>query len=106
VSTHRKELKEMWSFFQLRGLAEFGLGFVADRKRQCMALSRARDGLIIIGDERMGDNNESERFKAWQRLVGHHHRQNRLLRIQGDSQLLKTTFSILNYQEHKLTVKT
>ena len=81
---------------------EFGLGFVVDRKRQCETLSRTRDGLIIVGDERMGDNND----KTWQRFVGHHHRQNRLLRIQGDSQLLKTTFSIPNYQEYTLIVKT
>ena len=31
-----------------------GLGFVADLKRQSVALSQAKDGLIIIGNEGLG----------------------------------------------------
>lgn len=30
-----------------------GIGFVRDRNRQCVALSRAQDGLVIVGHENM-----------------------------------------------------
>jgi len=61
----------MLLFSQLqRPGGNFGLGFVADRKRQCVALSRARDGLVIIGDEKMGDNARPESFKAWKLIWG------------------------------------
>ncbi|KAK2777034.1 hypothetical protein FQN52_003261, partial [Onygenales sp. PD_12] len=43
----------------------FGLGFVADVQRQCVAMTRARDGLVIVGDVDMARRKTSSGFVAW-----------------------------------------
>ncbi|KKK27153.1 hypothetical protein ARAM_003618 [Aspergillus rambellii] len=51
-----------------------GLGIVADRKRTCLALSRAKHGLTIIGHERMGFAKDGFRqhvkyWAGWEAIV-------------------------------------
>lgn len=74
----------------------FGLGFVADRQRQCVAMSRARDGLVIFGDERMGDGNKASGFRSWKAAIDHHRQQGRLHRITGSHRLLEEALGIPN----------
>ena len=82
-----------------RPWGEFGLGFVADRQRQCVAMSRARDGLIIFGDQAMGDKYRTGGFQSWRRLVEHHRRTKRLHVIQGSRRLLEDKLDIPNSRD-------
>lgn len=61
-----------------------GLSFLHNKNRQCVALSRAQDGLIIVGDEHMGDGNMGAGYKIWNELIQSHASANRLIRVDGD----------------------
>ncbi|KAK2756578.1 hypothetical protein FQN54_005471 [Arachnomyces sp. PD_36] len=84
-----------------------GLGFITDIRRQCVALSRALDGLIIVGDEKMG-NLKSRRPSAgvdrWGELVNHHRYFNRLINVAGDYAMLYEKLSIPNAETYTLVV--
>lgn len=56
------------------------LGVVADRKRSCVGLSRAKSGLIILGNMRM-DEVRYPNFgcQAWRQIIDHHRVQNALM---------------------------
>lgn len=50
--------------------SQVGLGFVADRNRQNVALSRARNGLVVVGHQRMGRiQNGTTVWHCWENLV-------------------------------------
>ena len=52
-----------------------GLGFVADPKRMCVGISRAKNGMIIIGNMHMHDvPYVNLGARAWRSLIAHHRR--------------------------------
>lgn len=76
---------------------EYGLGFLSDRKRACVALSRARSCLVIVGDEKMGVGlhaGTSQGFLLWQRLVKQHRETSNLCHVQGTSRLVQQHLGI------------
>jgi regulator of nonsense transcripts 1 len=55
----------------------YGLGFLMDRKRVCVALSRAKHCLIVVGDAKMSWNKDGSLIRnegnlIWWRLTEHH----------------------------------
>ena len=53
--------------------AGYGLGFMTDMKRQCVALSRAKFGLVILGSRNMADvEHKTQGVKALQAVVSRH----------------------------------
>ncbi|KAK2756695.1 hypothetical protein FQN54_005141 [Arachnomyces sp. PD_36] len=73
-----------------------GLGFVADRQRQCVALSRAKAGLIIFGSEQMAGLNKSGGFRSWGKLIDDHRYADRLYSLSISDDYLRQTLSIPN----------
>lgn len=69
---------------------------MADRQRQCVALSRARDGLVIVSNQGMAGRNTSQGFLAWERLVDHHRTKGHLLVVDGADKLLWDRLGIPN----------
>ena len=54
------------------GGGPYSLGFLKDLARVNVALSRAKDGLIIVGSQTMCDGNKhSEIIQVWKDLIGH-----------------------------------
>ncbi|CAG8929996.1 unnamed protein product [Penicillium salamii] len=60
-----------------------GLGFLANTNRQCVALSRAQDGLLIIGNDHMGALRQGAGYKSWASLVSAHAVSGRLINRNG-----------------------
>lgn len=51
------------------GGGQYKLGYLADVLRMCIALSRARDGLVIVGSFHAGQcERESGQTRAWTRM--------------------------------------
>ncbi|KAJ5805202.1 hypothetical protein N7474_011089 [Penicillium riverlandense] len=87
----------------------WGMGFITDRNRQCVSLSRARDGLIIVGHETMGtiitDRGSGvsggQGTQAWGRLVKKHKDGNRLVYVRkADLAWLKKEIDVPNANQH------
>ena len=52
---------------------EYWLGFMADVNRACVSLSRARIGLVILGNQHMGEIRwRSEGSRTWATVVSRH----------------------------------
>ena len=52
------------------GGSKYALGFLKDLKRLCVALSRAQDGLILVGHRHMASSNyASQPIKAWTDVI-------------------------------------
>lgn len=77
---------------------KIGLGFVADRQRQCVAMSRARDGLIIVGNKRMGDGGQSSGQQCWKDVVNYFAGQRRLVSVPGNRTAIQERLNIPNPQ--------
>ncbi|KAL2701625.1 hypothetical protein AAEP93_005923 [Penicillium crustosum] len=76
---------------------QWGLGFITDRKRSCVALSRAQSCLIVVGFEKMGMATQvgsGQGFQVWERLVKQHEQTSTLCRVKGSSALLKQQLGI------------
>ncbi|CAG7976130.1 unnamed protein product [Penicillium salamii] len=65
--------------------SEGGLGFVQNMNRQCVALSRAQDGLLIVGHENMGKGKKGVGYETWNNLVRSHASGGRLVKVVGQS---------------------
>ncbi|KAI9838819.1 MAG: hypothetical protein M1837_002312 [Sclerophora amabilis] len=79
------------------GGEEYALGFVRDPNRQNMALTRARDGLIIIGNEDMTSRQYvSNGTKSWARLVERHQYDLTMWRVEASAMQARIRSSILN----------
>ncbi|KAJ5774538.1 hypothetical protein N7457_009434 [Penicillium paradoxum] len=63
---------------------EMGIGFVRDRNRQCVALSRAQDGLVIVGHENMAKWHEGHGYDSWKKVIRDHDTAGRLIRCVGN----------------------
>ncbi|KGO58028.1 hypothetical protein PEX2_084670 [Penicillium expansum] len=61
-----------------------GIGFVRDRNRQCVALSRAQDGLVIVGHENMAKGHEGHGYDSWRKVIRDHDTAGRLIRRVGN----------------------
>jgi hypothetical protein len=75
----------------------YGLGFLSDRKRACVALSRAQSCLVIVGYEKMGDGLQAgvgQGFLVWQRLVKQHRETSTLCHVKGNSSLVQEHLGI------------
>ena len=75
----------------------YGLGFLSDRKRACVALSRAQSYLVIVGYKKMGDGLQagaSQGFLVWQRLVNQHRQTSTLCHVKGTSSLIQEHLGI------------
>ncbi|KAJ6081056.1 hypothetical protein N7499_005930 [Penicillium canescens] len=76
---------------------QWGLGFITDRKRSCVALSRAQSCLVVVGFEKMGMATQVGSglgFQVWERLVKQHEQTSTLCRVKGSSALLKQQLGI------------
>jgi hypothetical protein len=62
-----------------------GLGFVADPRRENVALGRARHGLIIVGHNKMGSGPVSVGVKAWDACVKYHQDAGRMFGCTGQA---------------------
>lgn len=80
---------------------EFGLGFVADIRRQNMAMSRAKDGLLIVGHERMGGGNTSSGYRSWRSATDYFRDNKRLINVPGCRDLLEDKLKIPNSMEYQ-----
>ncbi|KAF3481353.1 uncharacterized protein GIQ15_04112 [Arthroderma uncinatum] len=76
---------------------DYGLGFVADLQRQCVALSRAKNGLVIVGNKMMVKSNKNSKVTcAWDDLVNHHRKCGRLIEVNGNRAALVAELDIPN----------
>lgn len=78
---------------------DLGLGFVADRRRQCVAMSRVKAGLVIIGNQAIGDKRQTVGFQSWKRAVEHHKKTKRLFVTTEGRGLLKNRLHIPNDED-------
>ncbi|KAL2834982.1 P-loop containing nucleoside triphosphate hydrolase protein [Aspergillus cavernicola] len=78
-----------------------GLGFLTDKRRLCVALSRAKDGRVVVGNSRMGDGRSSHGFQMYKRLVQHHKERDTLITERGDSAILRQRLDIPNDEEYQ-----
>jgi superfamily I DNA and/or RNA helicase len=65
---------------------QWGLGFLTDRKRSCVALSRAESCLIVVGFEKMGMATQvgaGQGSQVWDGLVKQHGQTSTLCRAKG-----------------------
>jgi hypothetical protein len=58
--------------------------FVRDRNRQCVALSRAQDGLVIVGHENMAKGHHGRGYDSWRKVIRDHDTAGRLIRRVGN----------------------
>ncbi|KAE8381602.1 AAA domain-containing protein [Aspergillus bertholletiae] len=72
-----------------------GMGFVADRQQQNVALTRAREGLVIVGHANMG-NSFSVAAQSWVKLINHYRERDRLISLNGNRQKLVSALKIPN----------
>ncbi|KAE8138859.1 P-loop containing nucleoside triphosphate hydrolase protein [Aspergillus pseudotamarii] len=72
-----------------------GMGFVADRQRQNVAITRARQGLVIVGHAGMG-NSSSAAAQSWVKLVQHYRENGRLISTKGNRHNLVNALKIPN----------
>ena len=64
------------------GGSQYPLGFLTDTGRMCVALSRAMNGLVMIGNENMATGkHQNQGVKGWQTLIDHHKKQGALGKI-------------------------
>ena len=64
------------------GGSQYPLGFLTDTGRMCVALSRAMNGLVMIGNEDMATGkHQNQGVKGWQTLIDHHKKQGALGKI-------------------------
>ncbi|PYI04107.1 hypothetical protein BO78DRAFT_409358 [Aspergillus sclerotiicarbonarius CBS 121057] len=73
-----------------------GLGHVADVNRMCVALSRAKGGLVVIGDHTMGGTASSRGFQLWRDLIQHHKSKNHLAIVDGSDKILREKLGLPN----------
>ena len=76
------------------GGPRYSLGFVANRERMHVALSRAQDGLVIVGDEDMGKQGVPARGELWRKLIQHHHHIGAFAQRQVDPRAMLQRLSI------------
>ena len=70
--------------------AGYGLGFMSQTNRACVALSRARFGLVILGNQNMGGVQwPSEGSKIWDKVVTSHRDSRGLLRVNVQDQVVE-----------------
>ena len=69
---------------------------MSDIHRQCVALSRARDGLVIVGDKNMGGQRQSTGFSAWRRLIRLHREKGCLIELPGTDDDLRRYLQVPN----------
>ncbi|KAJ5885199.1 hypothetical protein N7495_009709 [Penicillium taxi] len=79
-----------------------GIGFVQDCNRQCVALSRARDGLVVVGNEYMATGRYGANYDSLTRLIGEHGAQGRLIRAQGDRSQVFAALHIIEEEWEKV----
>ncbi|CAG7971446.1 unnamed protein product [Penicillium salamii] len=73
---------------------EAGLGFVQNVNRQCVALSRAQDGFVIVGHENMAKGKHGIGYEIWNNLVQSHASGRRLVKVGGKSEEVMTMMKI------------
>lgn len=76
---------------------EYGLGFITDHRRTCVALSRAQSCLVIIGFEDMGEliqPGAGQGFQLWERLIQQHKQSSTFCRAKGSSAFLEQQLGI------------
>ncbi|KAK2736890.1 hypothetical protein FQN55_001385, partial [Onygenales sp. PD_40] len=78
----------------------FGLGFVADVQHQCVAMTRARDGLVIIGDVDMVRRKTSSGFVAWNEAIIHLKREQCIISAEPGSKPLQKALNIPDPNRH------
>ncbi|KAJ5213195.1 hypothetical protein N7449_000364 [Penicillium cf. viridicatum] len=64
------------------------IGLVQNRPRQCVALSRAQYGLVVVGDEFMGKRS-GEGYTSWDNLIQNHIAVGRLIRRHGHRDMMR-----------------
>ncbi|KAJ5365511.1 hypothetical protein N7517_008397 [Penicillium concentricum] len=69
------------------------IGVFQDQHRQCVALSRAQDGLVVAGHEKMGKT-PGAGYKAWDNVIRAHERGNRLIQRMGYGDWITTHLQI------------
>lgn len=106
VDAAQEIVKELVIVSTCRHGGEFSLGFVTDRHRQNVGLSRARDGLLIIGDENMADKKMSSGYRSWRSAVEYFRDNRRLITVHGDRSVLEKRLRIPNDQEYALLSRT
>ena len=88
------------------GGSRYNLGFITNTERMHVALSRARDGLVIVGDEEMGKHGIHGRVGAlWGKLVDHHRRIGSLARLEVDPGWMHRRFDIPGEQYEPVPMK-
>lgn len=61
-------------------------------------MSRARDGLIIVGNKRMGDGGQSSGQQCWKDAVNYFAGQRRLVSVPGNRTAIQERLNIPNPQ--------
>ncbi|KAL2830300.1 P-loop containing nucleoside triphosphate hydrolase protein [Aspergillus cavernicola] len=77
------------------------LGSVADMQRQCLAMSRAMDGLLIVGHKHMAEEIDStehprHRYRDWRSIIKYMITKRALTAVKGDRGLLEKSLGIPN----------
>jgi regulator of nonsense transcripts 1 len=78
------------------------IGFVQDRQRQCVALSRAQKGLVVVGHEHMAKERRGLGYESWQNLIRNHAAKNRLIRREGSRKKVSNALHITNNEWEEL----
>ncbi|KAJ5568839.1 hypothetical protein N7450_011325 [Penicillium hetheringtonii] len=77
---------------------ETGLGFLTDLRRACVALSRARHCLVVVGNERMAYKGSkvyiSSGNSMWQALIKYHQQNQTLVQVPKNSELAREKLGI------------
>ncbi|KAL9120339.1 MAG: hypothetical protein Q9187_003103 [Circinaria calcarea] len=88
------------------GGSKYKLGFITNTERMHVALSRARDGLVVVGDEEMAkDGSEKKGGAQWERLVNHHHKIGSLARLEVDPSWMHQRLDISGEQYERVPLK-
>jgi hypothetical protein len=71
------------------------VGFMGDSGRQVVALTRARDGLIILGNEHIGDRPTKGTWaKGWGNLLEHHRERQALIKVSMNADTLQRQLGV------------